>query len=91
MTPDALFRPFNLKGLALPNRVALAPMSRHRAVDGVPGPDSAAYYKRRAEAGVGLIITEGTFLDHPASGDTTTILSLASFFFLKYSINTGLA
>jgi len=69
--PDVLFQPFNLKGLALPNRVVLAPMSRHRAVDGVPGPDSAAYYKRRAEAGVGLIITEGTFLDHPASGDTT--------------------
>jgi 2,4-dienoyl-CoA reductase-like NADH-dependent reductase (Old Yellow Enzyme family) len=68
---EALFRPFRLKDIELANRIALAPMARHRAVDGVAGPDAAAYYRRRAEAGVGLIITEGVFIDHPSAGDAT--------------------
>lgn len=29
----------------------------------------AAYYRRRAENGVGLIITEGTVIIHPATAD----------------------
>jgi 2,4-dienoyl-CoA reductase-like NADH-dependent reductase (Old Yellow Enzyme family) len=33
----------------------------------VPGPDVAAYYERRARAAVGLILTEGTAPDRPAS------------------------
>jgi len=65
---EALFRPFLLKGLALPNRIVMAPMTRSHSPEGVPGTDVAAYYRRRAEAEVALIITEGTYVDHPAAG-----------------------
>jgi 2,4-dienoyl-CoA reductase-like NADH-dependent reductase (Old Yellow Enzyme family) len=62
-----LFTPFTLRGLTLPNRVVMAPMTRGQSPGGVPGPDVAAYYRRRAEHGVGLIITEGTAIDHPVA------------------------
>jgi 2,4-dienoyl-CoA reductase-like NADH-dependent reductase (Old Yellow Enzyme family) len=65
---EALFRPFQLKGLALQNRIVMAPMTRSHSPVGIPGADVAAYYRRRAEGGVGLIITEGTFVDHPVAG-----------------------
>jgi 2,4-dienoyl-CoA reductase-like NADH-dependent reductase (Old Yellow Enzyme family) len=45
----------------------MAPMTRGQSPGGIPGPDVAAYYRRRAEHGVGLIITEGTGIDHPAA------------------------
>ncbi len=65
---DALFRPFQLKSLQLPNRIVMAPMTRSHSPGGVPGADVAAYYRRRAEGGVGLIVTEGTFINDPAAG-----------------------
>ncbi len=43
----------------------MAPMTRNFSANGVPGEDVAAYYRRRAENGVGLIVTEGTFISHP--------------------------
>ena len=43
----------------------MAPMTRNSSPHGVPGEDVAAYYSRRAEQGVGLILTEGTAPDHP--------------------------
>jgi 2,4-dienoyl-CoA reductase-like NADH-dependent reductase (Old Yellow Enzyme family) len=67
MAADALFTPFNLKGLTLPNRVVMAPMTRSFSPGGVPTKAVAAYYRRRAEASVGLIVTEGTGVDRPAS------------------------
>jgi 2,4-dienoyl-CoA reductase-like NADH-dependent reductase (Old Yellow Enzyme family) len=57
---NPLFRPFALKGLTLPNRIVMAPMTRSFSPHGIPGDDVAAYYRRRAEGGVGLIVTEGT-------------------------------
>lgn len=63
-----LFEPFRLGQLELPSRVVMAPMTRNFAPDGVPGDDVVEYYRRRAAAGVGLIITEGTTVDHPAAG-----------------------
>ena len=65
---DALFRPFQLKRLTLKNRIVMAPMTRSRSPQGVPGADVAAYYRRRAEGAVALIVTEGTYVDHPAAG-----------------------
>ncbi len=59
-----LFRPFRHGALELPNRVVMAPMTRCFSPGGVPGPDVAAYYRRRAEGGVGLIVTEGTWIPH---------------------------
>lgn len=43
----------------------MAPMTRNHSPHGVPGEDVAAYYRRRAEGGVGLILTEGTAPNHP--------------------------
>lgn len=66
---DPLFEPFDLGGLRLKNRIVMAPMTRGFSPEGVPGPDVAAYYRRRAEGGVGLIITEGTWIPHATAAD----------------------
>jgi 2,4-dienoyl-CoA reductase-like NADH-dependent reductase (Old Yellow Enzyme family) len=57
---DVLFSSYRLNALDLPNRVVMAPMTRSFSPAGVPTAEVAAYYRRRAENGVGLIITEGT-------------------------------
>lgn len=64
---DVLFRPFRIKSLELANRIVMAPMTRGFAPAGIPGEPQAAYYRRRAEGGVGLILSEGTVIDRPAS------------------------
>ena len=63
----ALFEPFRIQSLALKNRIVMAPMTRAFAPGGVPGEANAAYYRRRAENEVGLILSEGTVIDRPAS------------------------
>ena len=70
---DVLFRPFRLGSLELKNRIVMAPMTRASAPDGVPGKANAAYYQRRAEGGVGLILSEGTVVDRPASRNEPAI------------------
>ena len=64
---DALFQPFRLGSLDLRNRIVMAPMTRSFSPGGVPGANVAAYYRRRAEGEVGLILSEGTVIDRPAS------------------------
>lgn len=68
MSMQELFSPFGLKSLQVRNRFAMAPMTRRFSPRGVPGMDVAEYYRRRAAGGVGLIITEGTYIGHPAAG-----------------------
>lgn len=64
-----LFQPFQCKSLQLRNRVAMAPMTRSFSPGNVPNPKNVAYYQRRAEGQIGLIITEGTEIMHEgASG-----------------------
>jgi 2,4-dienoyl-CoA reductase-like NADH-dependent reductase (Old Yellow Enzyme family) len=65
---QSLFEPFQSGSMRLENRIVMAPMTRGFSPNGVPGPDVADYYRRRAENGVGLIITEGTLINHPAAG-----------------------
>src|SRR5690606_5440818 len=68
MTDTAvLFEPFQSARLTLPNRIVMAPMTRNMAPGGVPGQANADYYRRRAEGGVGLILSEGTVVNRPAS------------------------
>jgi 2,4-dienoyl-CoA reductase-like NADH-dependent reductase (Old Yellow Enzyme family) len=62
-----MFSPYQLKNLRLPNRVVMAPMTRSFSPGGIPTAEMAAYYRRRAAAGVGLIITEATGINRPAS------------------------
>ncbi|WP_329268832.1 NADH:flavin oxidoreductase [Streptomyces pseudovenezuelae] len=68
-----LFRPFSVGGLRLPNRLVMAPMTRNFSPGGVPGPEVAEYYARRARGGVGLIVTEGTVVDHAAAAPATDV------------------
>jgi 2,4-dienoyl-CoA reductase-like NADH-dependent reductase (Old Yellow Enzyme family) len=56
---DVLFKPFRAGSLSLNNRIVMAPMTRSFSPGHIPGPDVAAYYRRRAEGGVGLILSEG--------------------------------
>lgn len=59
-----LFTPIQLGSLKLNNRLAMAPMTRQMAPNNVVSAQSLAYYTRRAENNVGLIITEGTCIGH---------------------------
>jgi 2,4-dienoyl-CoA reductase-like NADH-dependent reductase (Old Yellow Enzyme family) len=70
---EALFSPLPVAATVLPNRIVMAPMTRSRSPGGVPGEDVAAYYRRRAEAGVGLIITEGTWVPHPGASNDADV------------------
>jgi 2,4-dienoyl-CoA reductase-like NADH-dependent reductase (Old Yellow Enzyme family) len=70
---DVLSRPVALGGLTVPNRIAMAPMTRAFSPGGIPGADVASYYARRAAAGVGLIVTEGTYVGHESAGQSDTI------------------
>src|SRR5699024_7620968 len=63
----ALLKPFEYKSLKLRNRVAMAPMTRNFSPGYVPDDNVAGYYRRRAEGEVGLLITEGTTVGHPAA------------------------
>lgn len=72
-TFQALFQPFSTKNLSLSNRIVMAPMTRQFSPNGIPGPDVAAYYRRRAENNVGLIVTEGTIVDHPDASNQANV------------------
>jgi len=72
-TIHSLFAPATVGGLKLRNRFAMAPMTRAFSPNAVPGPDVAAYYRKRAAGGVGLIITEGTFVPHAAASNNGNI------------------
>lgn len=67
MNTELLFTPFQVGNLTLSNRIVMAPMTRVHSPNGVPSSDVAAYYRRRAEGGVGLIVTEGTAINHPSA------------------------
>ncbi len=64
---DVLFQPYTLKSLTMQNRIVMAPMTRSFSPGGVPKDNVADYYRRRAAGDVGLIISEGTVVDRPAS------------------------
>ncbi|MGW0330450.1 NADH:flavin oxidoreductase [Streptomyces sp. NPDC003011] len=70
---DVLARPVSLNGLTLPNRIVMAPMTRQFSPGGIPGADVASYYSRRAAAGVGLIVTEGTYVGHASAGQSDDV------------------
>lgn len=65
---NKLFSPFTLGGLTLPNRIAMAPMTRCRAANPAiaPTPMMVEYYGLRADAG--LIVSEGAPVSAQARG-----------------------
>lgn len=68
-----LFEPTVVAGLCLPSSFVMAPMTRSHSPSGIPTADNAAYYRRRAAGGVGLIVTEGVYVGHPSAGHETTV------------------
>src|SRR5690606_35673434 len=57
-----------LGAVTLPNRLAVAPMTRVSATaQGVPTPRMADYYSSFAKGGFGLVITEGIYTDEEFS------------------------
>jgi N-ethylmaleimide reductase len=67
MSSSVLFQPFTLGDITLPNRIALAPMTRSRAgVERIPNAIMAEYYVQRSSAG--LLITEATTISEEANG-----------------------
>lgn len=72
-----LHAPFACKSLRAPNRFCMAPMSRYFAPGGVLTEHGAEYYRRRAAAGIGTIITEGTgvAIDHTVAADNVPLFA----------------
>jgi N-ethylmaleimide reductase len=66
MPDTSLFTPLKLGSLSLPNRVIMAPLTRSRTPDSVPGTLQQIYYGQRASAG--LIISEATNISPTARG-----------------------
>jgi 2,4-dienoyl-CoA reductase-like NADH-dependent reductase (Old Yellow Enzyme family) len=73
MNTESLFAPFKYKNLELKNRFVMAPMTRAQSDNGVPTQQITDYYARRAESEVGLIISEGTVINRPASKNLQNI------------------
>jgi 2,4-dienoyl-CoA reductase-like NADH-dependent reductase (Old Yellow Enzyme family) len=73
MSPHQLFQPCRLKSLNLKNRIVMAPMTRSFSPGGVPAANVADYYDRRAVGKVGLILSEGTVVNRPASSNDPDI------------------
>ncbi|MFV2110783.1 12-oxophytodienoate reductase [Micromonospora sp. LOL_025] len=69
----SLLEPTTLAGLPLNSRFVMAPMTRFRSPDGVPTPEVAAYYRRRADNGIGLVISEGALVGHSSAGHETSV------------------
>ncbi|ATJ82522.1 alkene reductase [Halomonas beimenensis] len=66
MSVDTLLTPLRLGELTLPNRILMAPLTRARTPDGIPGTLQEIYYGQRA--GAGLIISEATNISPTARG-----------------------
>ncbi|WP_035991219.1 alkene reductase [Leptolyngbya sp. KIOST-1] len=70
-TEKNLFTPIKLGAYELPNRIAMAPLTRNRAGEGnVPQPLNVTYYEQRASAG--LIITEASQISPQGMGYPAT-------------------
>lgn len=70
-----LFRPIELRGLKLPNRIVVAPMTQFSADDGVAGDWHLVHLGQFALSGAGLILTESCYVE-PTSRNAPSCLSL---------------
>jgi N-ethylmaleimide reductase len=61
-----LFDPITAGALELPNRIAMAPLTRNRAPNAIPTAMMATYYAQRASAG--LLISEATAISQQGQG-----------------------
>ncbi|HEU0137550.1 MAG TPA: FAD-dependent monooxygenase, partial [Flavobacterium sp.] len=59
-TIPAAFTPFSLRGITIPNRIAMSSMGQYSATDGMVNDWHFQHYTARAIGGTGLLITEMT-------------------------------
>nr|PNR33179.1 hypothetical protein PHYPA_025122 [Physcomitrium patens] len=78
---NPLFWPVQVGNMTVNHRVVLAPMTRCRAIGGVPQESLVKHYAQRASLG-GLLISEANAVSPEAYG-------LQSLLYLTYNINTG--
>ena len=67
-------------------RVVLAPMTRCRALNGIPNRALAEYYTQRATPG-GFLISEGTLISEFAAGYSSSSSSFLPIFVQSYLIS----
>ncbi|KAE7998471.1 hypothetical protein FH972_003015 [Carpinus fangiana] len=67
MAENSLFSPYKMGKFNLSHRVVLAPMTRCRALNGIPRPALAEYYAQRSTNG-GFLVSEGTLVSNTAAG-----------------------
>jgi len=65
-TAPAMFTPFKLRDLELPNRVVVSPMCMYSAEEGIPNDFHFTHYLARALGGAGLLMTEMTNVSRDA-------------------------
>jgi 2,4-dienoyl-CoA reductase-like NADH-dependent reductase (Old Yellow Enzyme family)/thioredoxin reductase len=65
---QTLFEPFSLGPLRLKNRLVMAPMGTCLDASGMITDEAIAYYRRRAEGGVGTITVEGVLVSEETVG-----------------------
>ena len=58
--PNVLFSPISLRGVTIPNRIAVSPMCQYSATDGVPGDWHLVHLGQFAQSGPGLVFVEAT-------------------------------
>ncbi|HLP69688.1 MAG TPA: alkene reductase, partial [Rhizobium sp.] len=61
-----LFDPIQLGDMLLPNRIAMAPLTRNRSPGAIPNDLNVTYYVQRATAG--LLVSEGTAITQQGQG-----------------------
>ncbi|KAE9601592.1 putative 12-oxophytodienoate reductase [Lupinus albus] len=64
---NTLFSPYKMGNFYLSHRIVLAPMTRCRALNGIPNAALGEYYSQRSTPG-GFLITEGTAISPTAPG-----------------------
>ena len=62
----SLFDPIKIGDISLANRIVMAPLTRNRAVGGIPTATMAEHYRQRASAG--LIVAEASHISPMAQG-----------------------
>ena len=71
---NKLFSSYKIGSLQLKNRIVMAPMTRAFSTNNTPNTLNIEYYRKRAAGGVGLIITEGTIVNHIAASGYDNVL-----------------